>query len=267
MNSQSKQGNKGSNALFIFRKKGEEDKMEGTQLKALAAEIKFTPRCELVQGEGIPKLYLYGQIVEEIPRNWWTGEPESGDYITMEEVKKSFAEIKGDEVEIHINSRGGNVYTSVAISNYLKDSAKKITIIVDAIAASGGSIITMGGDKIKMYPNSLMMIHRASCAVYGNAEDLRKVADSLEKFDSAVHTSYLQHFKGTSEELKAMIYEETYLTAEECLTLGLCDEIIEKPIEAKEEVKNESAIEAKNSILEKYRNKETDKAILSKFRR
>lgn len=253
---------------FLYLKtKGEEEEMEATQLKAIAAEIKFAPRCELVQGEGIPKLYLYGQIVEEIPRDWWTGEPQTGEYITMEEVKKAFAEIKGDEVEIHINSRGGDVYTSVAIGNFIKDSDKKTTIIVDAIAASGGSIITMAGETIKMYPNSLMMIHRAACMTYGNAADLRKVADALEKFDEAVQASYLHHFKGTKEELKAMIYEETYLTAEECLTLGLCDEIIEAAPDTEEEVSNESAFEVKNSILEKYRNKETDKAILSKFRR
>ena len=241
--------------------------MEGTQLKALAAEIKFTPRCELVQGEGIPKLYLYGQIVEEIPRDWWTDEPLSGDYITMEEVKNAFAEIKGDEVEIHINSRGGDVYTSVAIGNYIKDSEKKATIIVDAIAASGGSIITMAGDKIKMYPNSLMMIHRAACMTYGNAADLRKVADALDKFDEAVQASYLHHFKGTKEELKAMIYEETYLTAEECLTLGLCDEIIKEAPDTEEGVTNKSALEVKNSILEKYRNKEPKTTVLSNFRR
>ena len=241
--------------------------MEGTQLKAMAAEIKFNPRCELVQGEGIPKLYLYGQIVEEIPRNWWTDEPLPGDYITMEEVKKAFAEIKGDELELHINSRGGDVYTSVAIGNFIKDSGKKSTIIVDAIAASGGSIITMAGDKIKMYPNSLMMIHRAACMTYGNATDLRKVADSLEKFDSAVHASYLSHFKGTSEELKAMIYDETYLTAEECLTLGLCDEIIEATPGTEEGVSNKSTLEVKNSILEKYRHKESKTTVLSNFRR
>lgn len=253
---------------FLYLKtKGEEEEMEATQLKAIAAEIKFAPRCELVQGEGIPKLYLYGQIVEEIPHNWWTGETQPGEYITMEEVKTAFADIQGDEVEIHINSKGGDVYTSVAIGNYIKDSKIKATIIVDAIAASGGSIITMAGDKIKMYPNSLMMIHRASCAVYGNAEDLRKVAEALEKFDEAVQASYLHHFKGTKEELKAMIYEETYLTAEECLTLGLCDEIIEAAPDTEEGVSNESALDVKNSILEKYRNKETDKAILSKFRR
>lgn len=235
------------------------------KLKVAAKAISFAPKCELVEKDGVTKLYLYGSIVEEIPTNWWTGELEEGDWITMDQVKEEFAKITGTEVEIHLNSRGGDVYTSVAISNYIKDSDKHVTMVIDAIAASGGSIIAMAGDKIKMYPNSLLMIHRASAYTYGNADDLRKVADSLEKFDAAVQASYTGHFKGTAQELKAMIYDETYLTAEECLTLGLCDEIIEAEADSSPSKGATSAV--KNQLLEKYKIKEPRKSIVENFRR
>ena len=214
------------------------------------ASIDFNPKVELVEENGKEKLYLYGSIVEEVPIDWWTGEEMSGDYITMDKVKEAFNQIKGNDVEIHLNSKGGDVYASVAIGNYIKDSGKNVTIIVDAIAASGGSIIAMAGDEIKMYPNSLMMIHRASAMVYGNCESLRKFADDLEKFDKAVLASYSEHFKGEEKELERLIKDETYLTAEECITLGFADAIIEKP---KEEIVEEGEVSVKNSLLEKYK--------------
>lgn len=228
----------------ILRKGG---RME--DLKKVCAGINFSPKVELVEKDGKEKLYLYGSIVDEIPTDWWTGDEIPGEYIMIDDVKDAFSKAKGDEIEIHLNSKGGDVYASVAIGNYIKDSGKKVTIIVDAIAASGGSIIAMAADNIKMYPNSLMMIHRASAMTYGNCEELRKIADDLEKFDKAVLASYQGHFKGNVDELEKLIKDETYLTAEECVTLGFADEIIEKP---KEEAETEK-VDIKNSLLEKYK--------------
>lgn len=232
------------------------------------AKISFAPKVELVEADGKEKLYLYGSIVDEIPVNFWTGKEQEGDFITMDKVKEAFDQIKGDDIEIHLNSKGGDVYASVAIGNYIKDSGKNVTIIIDAIAASGGSIIAMAGNHIKMYPNSLMMIHRASALVYGNCEGLRKIADDLEKFDKAVLASYSGHFKGEEKELERLIKNETYLTAEECLTLGFADEILETPKEKKQE-----EVDVKNSLLEKYKitNQEEvineDKNLLNKFKK
>ena len=217
-------------------------------LKKVCAGINFSPKVELVEKDGKEKLYLYGSIVDEIPTDWWTGDEIPGEYIMIDDVKGAFSKAKRDEIEIHLNSKGGDVYASIAIGNYIKDSGKKVTIIVDAIAASGGSIIAMAADNIKMYPNSLMMIHRASAMTYGNCEELRKIADDLEKFDKAVLASYQEHFKGSVEELEKLIKDETYLTAEECTTLGFADEIIEKPKEEKTE-----KVDIKNSLLEKYK--------------
>lgn len=239
-------------------------------LKKVCAGINFSPKVELVEKDGKEKLYLYGSIVEKVPIDWWTGEEVKGDFITMDKVKEELSQVKGDEIEIHLNSKGGDVYAAVAIGNYIKDYDKKVTIIVDAIAASGGSIIAMAADTIKMYPNSLMMIHRASAMTYGNCEELRKIADDLEKFDKAVLASYQGHFKGSVDELEKLIKDETYLTAEECVTLGFANEIIEKP---KEEVETEK-VDIKNSLLEKYRinaqeekKNEENKNLISKFKK
>lgn len=240
-------------------------------LKEIFNKTTFNPKVELIENKDVDKLYLYGTIVETIPKNFWTDEELDGDYITMNDIKEAFNKSTNKDIEIHLNSRGGEVYTSVAIGNFIKDSKKNVTVIVDAIAASGASIIAMSAQNIKMYPNSMMMIHRASVRCYGNADELRKFADNLEKFDETVQASYLNHFKGTKEELKSLIWNETYMTAEECLTLGFCEEIIENPQNKEEEVENYETV--KINLLEKYKvkNQESDKKkennILNKFRK
>jgi hypothetical protein len=79
-----------------------------------------------------------------------------------------------------------------------------------------------------MYANSMQMIHKAWTIVLGNADELRKSADDLDKIDTAVKASYMSKFIGTEDELEKLLADETYLTAAECLAFGLCTEVIEE---------------------------------------
>lgn len=185
-------------------------------------------RLEAKETETKAIVYLYGDIVDEQPRDWWSGEELEGEFIIPKKVREIFEEIEKDEVELHINSYGGSIFASVSIFNYLKTLDKNITVIVDGLAASGASLIAMAGDKLKMPRNTTLMIHRASSYAWGNCVELRKIADTLEKLDNAtVFETYKSKFKGTDEELKNLIDTETWLTAEEAFENGLCDEIIE----------------------------------------
>lgn len=196
-------------------------------------------------------VYLYGDIVDEIPRKWWSGEEEEGDFITSKNVRELFEDIETDEVELHLNSYGGSVFASVSIFNYLRTLNKSITVIIDGLAASGASLIAMSGKKLVMPKNTTMMIHRASSYAWGNCNDLRTVADTLEKLDNAtVFETYRAKFKGSDEELKELIDKETWLSAEDCFNAGLCDEVrelSEKPSKPSEkEIQN--AVKFMNSF-------------------
>lgn len=207
-------------------------------------------RCEVVnKTEHEADLYLYGRIVDTHPVNFWTGEKEEGEFIYPENVRALVKELGGRKINLHLNSGGGSIYASVAICNYLKQIDNEIDVYIDGTAGSGASIIAMAGDKIYMPANTTMMIHRAAVGVYGNAEELRKTADVLDKFDTTVLNSYKERFVGTVEELKELISEETYLTAEECKVFGLCDEVLGEIKE--DEVAGEQK-DVKVSLLEKY---------------
>lgn len=174
------------------------------------------------QAEEVAKMYLYGDIGEDI----W-----SDDTITLAKVNNELKSITSNEIEVHINSYGGDVFESIAISNLLKEQGKKIVVVIDGIAASGGSIIAMAGDEIRMFNNSQMMIHNPWTVAMGNAKEFRKVADDLEKMQSSLEESYLKRFNGSREELKKLLDEETFMTADDCFICGLADVVIDKTFE------------------------------------
>lgn len=173
-------------------------------------------------------VYLYGDVVDEKPVDWWTGEEIDKEYILAEDVRNTVDAIETDVVELHINSYGGSLFASVAIFNFLRASGKKIDVVIDGVAASGASLIAMCGRSLKMPKNTMLMIHRASTFGYGNCEDLRKVADMLEKLDTTVLIeTYADKCKCSRDELMEKISNETWISAAEAYDLGLCDELIE----------------------------------------
>lgn len=193
------------------------------------------------EAEDIAELYLYGYIRQA---SWWDDED---DVISAKRVMNALKNLKGKEINVHINSGGGDVFESIAISNLLKQHDKDINIYIDGLAGSGASVIAMAGKKIYMPSNTMMMIHKAWTWTAGNADDLRKVADNLDKIDSSVNASYKERFVGTDEELSELIKEESWLTAEECLAFGFCDEILETK---KEEEPPQNSI--KETLFNKY---------------
>lgn len=176
-------------------------------------------------GSDAAELFLYGTIKQA---SWWDDEDS---YISANGVKKQLDSLKGKNINVHINSPGGDVFESIAICNLLKQHDGIINICIDAMAGSGASLIVTAGKKVLMFANSMQMIHKAWIFAQGNSDELRKKADDLDKIDASVRTSYMTKFIGTEEELIKLLADESFLTAAECLAFGLCTEIIEeKPV-------------------------------------
>ena len=139
------------------------------------------------------RITLYGDIMEEIPRNWWTGEPEE-ECISQQRRSADRSLENAKSITVRIHSAGGDAAASITIHNRLRELAKKasITVIVDGIAMSGGSLIMCAGDTVKVNPSSLIMIHRCWCFLIGgyNSTELRQIADSNDAYDKAQAAIY-----------------------------------------------------------------------------
>lgn len=215
-------------------------------------------RCELEnETEESVDMYLYGAIVEQKPVNIF-GEEIEGDYILPKDVRNMVDEAGDRDINLHINSKGGQVFASVPIYNFLKQADNYITVYVDGIAASGASVIAMAGDEVIMPDNTTMMIHEARGAVYGTANDMLETAELLEKITGTVINSYMRRFKGSKEELEELISDETWLNAEEAKTFGLADIVLSDRGEEEEEEQNVKN-SVKETLLMKFQNEEPTK--------
>ncbi|HII3673171.1 TPA: ClpP-like prohead protease/major capsid protein fusion protein [Yersinia enterocolitica] len=134
-------------------------------------------------------------------------------------------------IELHIHSPGGDVFEGIAIYNLLKNHPARITVIVDGIAASMASFIAMVGDVVRMPENAMMMIHRPWGIQGGDAAEMRRYADLLDKVEETLIPAYASKTGKTPEELAAMLESETWMNGTECLKHGFADELI-APIQA-----------------------------------
>ncbi len=177
-------------------------------------------------------IYLYDDI-EADKYDWWTGQTIISD--TSSKTIAKLIEENGNvsKINLHINSNGGDVKEGIGIYSQLARHKAYKTAYIDGFAASIASVIAMACDKIVMSAVSLMFLHHASRGIYGNSEELRKAADDLDVIDASSNTAYKEHAgdKLSDEKLKELLDNSTWLSAEQCLELGLCDEVETKTVE------------------------------------
>ena len=128
-------------------------------------------------------------------------------------------------INVFINSYGGEVAEGVAIYNALKRHKAKVVTHCDGFACSIASVIFMAGDERIMNEASVLMVHNAWTGACGNAAELRKAADDLDKINQLAITAYMAHFKGSEEELKAIMDAESWVLPEEALEHGFATSI------------------------------------------
>lgn len=157
--------------------------------------------------------------------------------------------IKEDEdIELEINSYGGDVFMGIDIMNTLRGHKGKVTATITGIAASAASVIVMGADVIRAYSNTQLMLHNAWTYAMGNAKELRKVADDLESINESVLASYTHRIDANTA--KKLLDNETYLSATKALESGLIDEIVDSvPEEVESTIFENKAKEFNNKIV------------------
>lgn len=157
------------------------------------------------------ELYIYDAI----------GQDYFGDGITAKSVSDALKEFKPNSaLDIYINSPGGSVFEGVAIYNQLMRWGGRKTVHVDGIAASIASIIAMAGDERRTAANSTWMIHRAWGISVGNVEDMRKTADSLDKIDGTLISTYVDRTGCKESDIRDWMNLETWMNADEAVSRG-----------------------------------------------
>ena len=173
------------------------------------------------------KFSLIGEIADFDYHGAW------GDYNSPKPLRDFLAGVTAaDEVEIEINSPGGNVVQGVEMANLIKNCPAHTVAHVIGVAASMASVIVCACDEIEMEEASFMMIHDPWGAAIGNADEMRKQAGVLDQMKAVIMSFYRGKFDRTPEELAALMSDETWYTGAECLANGLKCRVIASDVRA-----------------------------------
>lgn len=162
-------------------------------------------------------------IYEQIGEDFWTG-----DGITAKSFQKELALIKASQIDLHINSPGGEVFDGITIYNLIKQHPANVTTYIDGLAASIASVIALAGNTVIMAENALFMIHNPYGMAMGDAEEMRKTAELLDKVSGSLVLAYTSKTGKSDSEIQDLMNLETWMSAEEALGMGFADEIAEK---------------------------------------
>ena len=164
-------------------------------------------------------LFVYGEIVQEKSVDWWTGEESQSD-VGLMDFKEQLDNIGNvQKLNIYINSPGGDVFTAstmISMLQRVKDKGTIINAYVDGLSASAASFLMMVADNVNLYKNSTVMVHKPMSFAIGNANDMQKTIDALNKIEESVMMPmYMNKAKVKEEEIKSLIDAETWLGAKE----------------------------------------------------
>lgn len=174
---------------------------------------------QLVTAGNSAELTIYGDIT-----SW----PWLESDVSAHNLSAQLAEIKNvTNINVYINSYGGEVAEGLAIYNALKRHPAQVTTFCDGFACSIASVIFMAGDERVMSNPSRLMIHDAWTFCSGNADELRKQAEDLDNINNAAVKAYMQNVNISEEELRAKMKAETWLSEEEALEMGFATRIDE----------------------------------------
>ena len=165
-------------------------------------------------GDGV--LDIEGPIAEE---SWF------GDECSSKEFIKALKDV--GNVTVHINSPGGDVMAGAEIYSALREHSLngrgRVTVIVTALAASAASVVAMAGDEILISPVAYMMIHNPWSMAVGDAKEMRKTARTLDEITEGLITAYQQRTGKSRDQLKRMLENETWMSAQTCVDEGFAD--------------------------------------------
>lgn len=163
--------------------------------------------------DGNADLYLYGAITDDKSTDMFATEAD----IDLKEFKQVMDGVTG-QLNIYINSVGGSVFTASAMASMIQraiSNGVKVTAYIDGLCASASTFLAMVADEIKVYNNSVLMIHKPMGAVFGNATEMKKMINTLDTLEESMLNLYEAKAKVDRAKIKNLVDKESWLDANE----------------------------------------------------
>ena len=148
-----------------------------------------------------------------------------GDATTPQAFREELEAGEGD-ITVWINSPGGSVFAAAEIYTMLCDYKGKVTVKIDAIAASAASVVAMAGDRVLMSPVACLMVHDPMTMAMGNTKDMEKAISTLNEIKESIINAYQKKTGLSRTKISKLMSDETWLNAKKAVELGFADEIL-----------------------------------------
>lgn len=177
----------------------------------------------------VGKIELWGEVYETQPIDMWTGKPLDIQCITLKDFKDAMDKVQHcNSIELHLNSYGGDATVGIAIHNLLKASGKKITCVIDAVAASAAFTIAMAADEVQVYPGSILMCHEVKSFMFGyyGNDELKKIENGNTAYNNSAAAMYAQKSGMTKAQCLNLMKKETWMYGEEAVNYGFANVLL-----------------------------------------
>lgn len=191
------------------------------------------------------KVYIKGTIVSDDDK-WiydWFGIQAT----CPADIHQAVENAAGDELEVEINSGGGDVMAGSEIYTALRMYRGKVTCTIVGLAASAASYIATAR-RCRITPVGLYMIHNTSGAARGDFHAMDKESEVLQTVNRAIATAYMEKTSLGQQELLELMDQETWLTAEQAVEYGFVDSIVENQEDIQEDSRPVSLLDGKHPV-------------------
>ena len=189
------------------------------------------------------EITIYGVI----GTSWWS------DSFSATDLDNALNEAGNNDIEIRLNSPGGDAFMGIAIYNRLRRHPGKVTIYVDGWACSAASVIMMAGDEVIMGLGAMAMIHEASSLVWGTKTEMRKESDVLEELEEGIIDIYMTKSNLDRDEIRQKVDSETWFSAKKALEIGFATKV-EGAEDDLDEDTTTMSVNEKQNILNELKN-------------
>jgi len=147
--------------------------------------------------------------------------------VSHQDVKAQLDASNGSDIQLNVSSLGGDVNHAFAIYNMLKSHSGRVVANIYGDAASAATLIALGADEVRIADNVFFMIHNVWTMAVGDAGELRKTADLMDKFNDQIVDTYRKKTGLRKSEIKQLMNDETWFTANEAKQKGFVDKVTE----------------------------------------
>jgi ATP-dependent protease ClpP protease subunit len=130
-------------------------------------------------------------------------------------------------IKLHLTTYGGSVHAAFSVIGCIKSSKVPVHSIIDGYVASAGTMISVCAKKRYIHKHSNMLIHELRSSMWGKFSDMEDEMINLKKMMAKIKDIYVEHSKLKKKDLDTILKKDQDWDAEECLSTGLVDEIIE----------------------------------------